>query len=345
MGVAFNPNLAKTLQYGTVDIVDVNNIFSLNNDPESFLRASLSVFRYQFRFNPVYRQWCELTGTHPDTIKTLAAIPALPVSFFKTRSVMTTDFEPEIHFESSGTTGSQTSSHLVKDLAVYRQSFVKAFEQFYGPITEWCILGLLPAYLERQHSSLVLMVKELMEISNHPANGFYLTDHTRLSDTLQELENRQQKTLLIGVTFGLLDFAAAYPQSLKHTIVMETGGMKGRRKELTREEVHQLLQQGLGVTSVHSEYGMTELLSQAYSKGEGVFHCPPWMKILARDEADPLMVTGTGSGLLQVIDLANIYSCSFIALEDMGRVNTDGSFEVWGRMDHSEVRGCSLLVM
>lgn len=325
--------------------IDVNNIFSLSADPAVFREACLQTFRFQYKENPVYQEWCRLTATDPATIKTLDAIPALPISFFKSREVVTTSFTPQTVFESSGTTQSLTSRHLVKEVAIYRQSFLKAFAQFYGEVTDWCILGLLPSYLERQHSSLVMMVDELIRLSGHPASGFYLDEHERLSATLQELEAQSQKTLLIGVTFGLLDFAAAYPQQLKHTVVMETGGMKGRRKELTRAEVHRLLMDGLGVGSVHSEYGMTELLSQAYSTGEGRFTCPPWMKVLVRDEEDPFVVLESGRGILQVIDLANTYSCSFIATEDVGRVYEDGSFEVWGRLDNSDIRGCSLLVV
>ena len=324
---------------------DVNNIFSLTGDSDRFLEQCLATFQFQYAQNPVYRQWCDLTGIDPATIKTPAAVPALPISFFKTHVVTSTHFEAETVFESSGTTQTQTSRHLVKDLGLYRQSFMGAFTRFYGDIRDWCILGLLPSYLERKHSSLVLMVDELIRLSGHQASGFYLDEHEKLSQTLRKLEADQQKTLLIGVTFGLLDFAAAFPQQLKHTIVMETGGMKGRRKELTRAEVHQLLQDGLGVTQVHSEYGMTELLSQAYSKGNGRFICPPWMKVLVRDEEDPLFVKESGRGILQVIDLANIYSCSFIATEDVGIVYEDGSFEVWGRLDNSDVRGCSLLVV
>ena len=328
-----------------MDSFDVNNIFSLSQDPAAFLDRSLSAFRFQYHHNPVYRQWCGLTGIEPLTIKTLTAIPSLPISFFKTHTVITTDFIPETVFESSGTTQTHTSRHLIKDMGLYRQSFIKCFERFYGSVKDWCILGLLPSYLERQHSSLVLMVDELIKLSGHPDGGFYLDDYGKLSQTLQQLESKQQKTLLIGVTFGLLDFAATFPQKLEYTIVMETGGMKGRRKELTRAEVHQLLGEGLGIAKVHSEYGMTELLSQAYSNGSGRFTCPPWMKVLVRDEEDPLQVKESGPGLLQVIDLANIYSCSFIATEDVGMIYEDGSFEVWGRLDNSDVRGCSLLVV
>ena len=324
---------------------DVNNIFSLTHDPVPFWEECIYTFRFQYEQNPVYRQWCDLTGVDASSVKTLTAIPALPVSFFKIHTVTTTHFDPETVFESSGTTKTNTSRHLVKDTSLYRQSFLEAFNMFYGNVKDWCILGLLPSYLERQHSSLVMMVDELIRLSGHSANGFYLDEHAKLSQTLKDLEAKDQKTLLIGVTFGLLDFAADFPQQLKQTIVMETGGMKGRRKELTRAEVHQILRDGLGVDKIHSEYGMTELLSQAYSKGDGRFVCPPWMKVLVRDEEDPLSIKETGRGLLQIIDLANRYSCCFIATEDVGMVYEDGSFEVWGRLDNSDVRGCSLLVV
>lgn len=324
---------------------DVNNIFSLSGDPAAFLEASLQTFHYQYQENPVYSEWCQLTGADPAECKTLVSIPALPISFFKSREVVSGQFQPEVVFESSGTTQQLASRHLVKSVDLYRRSFLEAFHLFYGEVTEWCILGLLPSYLERQHSSLVMMVDELIRASAHPNSGFYLYDHQQLSDVLQQQETKGQKTLLIGVTFALLDFAASHPQRLTHTVVMETGGMKGRRKELTRTEVHRLLTEGLGVTSIHSEYGMTELLSQAYSKGEGRFVCPPWMKVLVRDEEDPFCIKETGRGILQVIDLANRHSISFIATEDVGQVFGDGSFEVWGRLDNSDIRGCSQLVV
>lgn len=325
--------------------MDVNNIFSLTNDAPAFQDACNHIFRIQYDSNHVYRQWCELMKINSTHVLTPEQIPSLPISFFKSHRVVTGDFTPEKIFESSGTTGASTSRHYVKDAGLYKESFLKAFDLFYGDVRNWCILGLLPSYLERGNSSLVMMVDELIRQSGHPASGFYLDEHAKLSQTLAELEQSAQPTLLIGVTFGLLDFAAAYPQKLKHTIVMETGGMKGRRKELTRAEVHNLLGKGLGIDTVHSEYGMTELLSQAYSKGEGRFACPPWMKVLVRDEEDPLSVKSHGRGLLQVIDLANTWSCSFIATEDVGRVYEDGSFEVWGRLDNSDIRGCSLLVV
>ena len=310
-----------------------------------FNSQCLDSFQFQYHQNPVYREWCDLMGTDPAAIKTFKDIPALPISFFKTHTVTAGQFTPETVFESSGTTQTHTSLHLVKELSLYRRSFLEAFTLFYGNVKEYCVLGLLPSYLERQHSSLVMMVDELIKLSGHPAGGFYLDEHAKLSQTLQELEAQSQKTLLIGVTFGLLDFAAAFPQKLNHTIVMETGGMKGRRKELTRAEVHGKLTAALGVQKIHSEYGMTELLSQAYSSGDGRFLCPPWMKVLVRDEEDPLAIQEAGRGILQVIDLANRYSCPFIATEDIGMVYEDGSFEVWGRLDNSDIRGCSLLVV
>jgi phenylacetate-coenzyme A ligase PaaK-like adenylate-forming protein len=324
---------------------DVNNIFSLTGDPAAFFEQCRLLASWQYKNNLVYRQWCELSGSNPAGSKTLKEIPALPIGFFKTHRVISGEFQPEIVFESSGTTGMLNSRHEVRELDIYRESFLRAFELFYGDAAKWCVVGLLPAYLERQGSSLVYMVEELIRRSGHRESGFYLHDHEKLANTLGKLEKAQQPTLLIGVTFGLLDFAEAFPQRLEHTVVMETGGMKGRRKEITRAEVHQLLKQGLGVNAVHSEYGMTELLSQAYSQGDGRFVCPPWMKVLVRDEEDPLSVKETGRGLLQVIDLANRDSCGFIATEDVGRVYEDGSFEVWGRLDHSDVRGCSLLVV
>lgn len=321
---------------------DVNNIFSVSAG--QFDATCMLVFRYQYQFNPIYRKWCDMMGSNPATVQTPAQILPLPVSFFKQEKIIT-GAKATHYFESSGTTKTQNSRHWVRDLDIYRQSFNKAFELFYGPVTDWCILALLPAYLERQHSSLVMMADELIRDSAHPQSGFYLYDHERLNDTLHLLEKSGQKTLLLGVTFALLDFAENFPQQLKHTIVMETGGMKGRRKEITRAEVHAILTSKLGVPTVHSEYGMTELLSQAYSKGEGVFECPPWMKVMVRDEEDPLGMSTTGRGVIQVIDLANLYSCSFIATEDLGQVYSDGSFEVWGRLDNSDIRGCSLMVV
>jgi len=310
-----------------------------------FLSRALDTFRLQYAQNPLYRQFTDTLGVNPDLVRTLPEIPFLPVSFFKTHSVKTGDFTPEIVFESSGTTGSVTSRHEVKDLALYRQSFTAGFEHFYGPVGEWCIIGLLPAYLERSHSSLVLMVHELIGSSGHPDSGFYLYEHEALKEVLERLERQGQKTLLIGVTFALLDFAEKFPMSLSHTVIMETGGMKGRRREITRAELHDILKGRLGVGAIHAEYGMTELLSQAYASGDGLFACPSWMKVLVRRDDDPLEVGERGEGLLNIIDLANRWSCSFLATEDIGRIGPDGRFEVSGRVDNSDIRGCSLLVV
>ncbi len=310
-----------------------------------FEARALEVFQFQLKNNAVYGAFVKALGTDTSRVTALAQIPFLPVRFFKSMEVKTGEFEPEAVFESSGTTGMISSRHLVKDLSLYRESFTRGFELFYGPASEYCIIGLLPSYLERENSSLVLMVDDLIRQSGHPQSGFYLNEFDKLAAVLRELESREQKTLLIGVSFALLDFAEQYPIPLKHTIIMETGGMKGRRKEMIRQELHAILQHSFSLSAIHSEYGMTELLSQAYSKGDGIYHCPPWMKILLRDDEDPLRVITSGSGVVNVIDLANIHSCSFIATDDAGKVYPDGSFEILGRVDGSDMRGCSLLVV
>lgn len=307
--------------------------------------AALELFDYQYENNTLYRAYVDALHIKPATVTNITAIPFLPIQFFKTHRIVCGDFEPELLFESSGTTQTVNSRHLVKKASLYTNSFMTAFEQFYGPISEYVILGLLPSYLERQHSSLVCMVQELIRRSNHADSGFYLYEHDKLAQRLQDLETQQQKVLLIGVTFGLLDFAEKYSLTLPNTIVMETGGMKGRREEWTREQVHAFLQQQLGVNAIHAEYGMTELLSQAYAYGQGRFRTPAWMKVLVRDENDPFQLsTQKAAGVINVIDLANVYSCAFIATEDIGRLHADGSFEVLGRLDNSALRGCSLMV-
>jgi hypothetical protein len=320
----------------------VNNIF---DETQSFTEKANQVFQFQYACNKVYRSWNDILHTDIARFFSLSNIPFLPISFFKTHKVVCGEFESRIIFESSGTTQSNISRHYVNDTALYKKSFLRAFELFYSDVKEWCIIGLLPSYLERKNSSLVMMVDELIQQSNNKRSGFYLYEFDKLKNVLTQLEAQKQKTLLIGVTFALLDFAGQYPMRLNHTIVMETGGMKGRRNEMTREEVHSILCSRLGINNVHSEYGMTELLSQAYSKGRGKFYCPPWMKVLIRDEEDPLLVKEHGRGVLNIIDLANIYSCSFIATDDVGTVHKDGSFEVHGRMDNSDIRGCSLMIV
>lgn len=320
----------------------VNNIFDASLP---FSTKALQAAQYQDARNTVYQSWNGLLHRDIARVNDICDIPFLPISFFKTHRVVSGQSAPAVIFESSGTTQSNVSRHYVSDLDIYRRSFTGAFQRFYGHIGDWCIIGLLPSYLERQHSSLVLMVDELVRKSGHPGSGFYLHDLEALHATLMRLEEHGQQTLLIGVTFALLDFAAAFPMRLQHTVVMETGGMKGRRKELTRQEVHAQLCTRLGVPVIHSEYGMTELLSQAYSAGNGRFHCPPWMKVLVREEDDPLAVHTQGRGVLNIIDLANIHSCCFIATDDVGTVFPDGSFEVLGRMDSSDMRGCSLMAV
>ena len=327
------------------DIRQLWNDFNIS-DPEGI---APEVFRFQYRENPVYQSFVDALKINPQTVSSITEIPFLPVQFFKSHTVTTAGFTPEAVFESSGTTQTINSRHYIRDLSIYTQSFTKAFELFYGHPSGWCIIGLLPSYLERKHSSLVVMVDELIRQTHHADSGFYLYEQERLAATLQRLEQQQQKTLLIGVTFALLDFAEKFPMPLRSATVMETGGMKGRRHEMTREEVHRILKNAFRLDNIHSEYGMTELRSQAYSKGHGRFHCPPWMKVLVRDTEDPLDVSKEGryplTGALNIIDLANIYSCSFIAVEDAGKLYPDGSFEVLGRIDNSDVRGCSLLAV
>lgn len=326
----------------------MHNLPAIN--AQNFSEAALKVFHFQYEHNFVYHKFCKALHIDIATIDTIEKIPFLPIAFFKTHTVITTQFTPEMIFESSGTTQTINSKHLVKDIGLYEQSFNTAFKLFYNEPADWCIIALLPAYLERNNSSLVLMADKLIEQSQHPQSGFYLNELDKLHATLLQLEKQQQPTLLIGVTFALLDFAEQYPMNLQYTTIMETGGMKGRRAEITRQEVHQILTDNLGIKQVHSEYGMTELLSQAYSKGEGIFACPPWMKVLVREEDDPLSVLladagKTISGAVNVIDLANIYSCSFIATDDAAKLYPDESFEILGRLDNSDIRGCSLLAL
>lgn len=322
-----------------------NAIFNISNQ-EQFETLALQVFKYQFENNPVYRSYCDLLFKNPSDTKRIEDIPFLPIQFFKTHQVITGEKEPDIIFSSSGTTGSTTSKHYVHDLKLYEQSFTKAFELQYGQPTDYVILGLLPSYLERTGSSLIYMVNHFIKHSPHPESNFYLNNLDELYKTLQSLESQGKKTLLIGVSFALLDFVEQYQLRLNHTIVMETGGMKGRRTELVRAELHEQLCQGFGVDCIHSEYGMTELLSQAYSKGNGVFDCPPWMKIIIRDTEDALTILPPNkNGGINIIDLANLNSCAFIATQDLGKLHQDGRFEVIGRFDHSDVRGCNLMVM
>ena len=319
----------------TTNLID--NIFNINTANEA--EVINEVFQFQYQNNLVYQQWCKLLEFKNPQYP----IPFLPISFFKTHKVICNSFIEQQIFESSGTTKTNNSKHYIKDVAIYKQSFIEAFELTYGNVNDWCIIGLLPSYLERNNSSLVFMVDELIKQSNHTKSGFYLYNFEKLYNTLNELELAKQKTMVIGVTFALLDFAEEFKMNLNHTTILETGGMKGRKKEMTKDEVHQFLQQNLGVNEVHSEYGMTELLSQAYSTKNQIHTCPPWMKVCVRDEEDPLLIKPFGKGVINVIDLANIYSCSFIATDDVGEVFEDGSFKIYGRLDNSDLRGCSLL--
>ncbi|WP_336514456.1 acyl transferase [Pollutibacter soli] len=316
----------------------------------SFPQKVQETFDFQYHHNALYKDYIHRVFGEKPEITGLTDLPFLPIQFFKSHEVKTTVFDAEVIFESSGTTRAGNSRHHVKSVAVYRESFLAGFEQFYGSPENFCILALLPSYLERSNSSLILMADDLIKRSSHPKSGFYLDQLKNLSKTILELESSGQPTILLGVTFALMDFAAVFPMNLKHTIIMETGGMKGRREELTRNEVHAFLKNAWGLKEIHAEYGMTELLSQAYSKGDGIFYCPPWMKILLRAEDDPLSTTDRHGnplkqGLINIIDLANRFSCSFIATDDLGILHEDGGFEVIGRMDNSDVRGCSLMVV
>lgn len=320
----------------------VNKIFQVENNFEALAKE---LFAYQYAHNKVYKAWCDCLHIDARIIMLPENIPFLPISFFKTDKVISGSEAFELLFESSGTTLANKSRHYIKDVNVYTESFTRSFELFYGDIKEWCIIGLLPSYLQQKNSSLIKMVDALIKLSHNAGSGFYLDEHEKLYHVLKQLEQRKQKTLLMGVTYALLDFAERFPLQLSSTTIMETGGMKGRRKEITRDEVHTILKNQFQVKQIHSEYGMSELLSQAYAKENGIFYCPPWMKVFVRDEDDPLLVKTNGKGAFNIIDLANANSCAFIATDDVGEVFEDGSFTVAGRMDGSDIRGCSLMVM
>ena len=324
--------------------ISSEQFFSIDNEA-AFNEVALSVFQHQAKNCLVYRDYIWNLKIDINSIKHYRQIPFLPISFFKSHDVLSTSSPVEIVFSSSGTTGQTTSKHLVSNVNIYEQSFNKAFEQFYGAPSEICIIALLPSYLEREGSSLIYMVDHLLKQSKHPLSGYFLYNHNQLFTTLQDLKTAKQKTILIGVTYALLDFVEQFQIDFPELIVMETGGMKGKRKEMVREELHDILYKGFGVQQIHSEYGMTELLSQGYSYGNGIFNCPPWMKILLRDTSDPLsLLQNRQSGGINVIDLANVNSCSFIATQDLGKIYPDGSFEVLGRFDNADIRGCNLLV-
>jgi phenylacetate-coenzyme A ligase PaaK-like adenylate-forming protein len=326
-------------------LISHDDIFSISGHKQ-FDKMALKVFRYQYEHNRVYRDFCDHLKATPENVKTTSRIPFLPISFFKSHNVQTGTGQTQQIFTSSGTTGMTTSRHLVSDVAMYEESYRKAFSQFYGNIEDYTVLALLPSYLEREGSSLIHMVDDLIRMSNNPDSGFYLHNLDELADKLIVLDESGQNVLLIGVTYALLDMIESRRFCLRNTIIMETGGMKGKRREMIREELHEQLCNGFGVPAIHSEYGMTELLSQAYSLGNGIFECPAWMQILVRDPEDALTYIADGkTGGINVIDLANINSCAFIATQDLGKKYPNNSFEVLGRFDNSDIRGCNLMVM
>lgn len=321
------------------------SLFTTIGSPKEFSALALDTFRRQYTHNRVYRAYCDLLNKAESDITSVDQIPFLPIQFFKSHQVQTFEGEATQVFTSSGTTSTQNAQHLLQRIEHYENSFETAFLENYGAAEDWVILALLPSYLEREGSSLIYMMDRLIAQSNNPKSGFYLNEWESLNNTLQELEQQKQPTLLLGVSFALLDFVERFPQQLQSTLIIETGGMKGRRKELTREGLHKILKKGFGVSAIHSEYGMTELLSQAYSKGEGRFIPPQWMQVFPHEVNDPFSPVENGKiGRLYIIDLANQESCAFIATDDLGRVFPDGSFEVLGRIDHSDIRGCNLLV-
>ncbi len=321
----------------------IQDLFDVNE--QTFTSKTLAIFHYQAENNPVYRKFLHYLDKNPSLVTRIEDIPFLPISLYKQQQILIEDCKTDFYFESSGTGNMERSKHFVPDLALYEKSFLKGFNVFYGPVENYCIAALLPSYLERNNASLVYMCNELIKRSNHPDSGFFLHDLEKLKSLVLKNETAGINTLLIGVSFALLDLAEQFNFPLKHTIVMETGGMKGKREEITRAELHAVLKKAFQIKSIHSEYGMTELLSQAYSNGEGIFKTPAWMKIFIRDTEDPLTLLPIGkTGCINVIDLANIYSCSFIATQDLGKIHQDGTFEVLGRFDNSDIRGCNLLV-
>ncbi len=321
------------------------DIFAVS-DKLSFGKRALEIFHFQSSGCPVYKEYLSLLSIDPETVSDIVHIPFMPISFFRDHMVISGGGEPEKVFLSSGTAGIRHSRHAVKSLAVYDDSLVRAFRLFYGDPSRYAIMGLLPSYLEREGSSLIYMVKKLMYLSGNKNGGFFLNDHDALLKAVGKARTDRLKVILFGVSFALLDLAEKHPCDLSNVIIMETGGMKGRRREMVREEMHQILKAAFGVTAVHSEYSMTELLSQAYSKADGLFVTPPWMKVLIRDSHDPSSHTteAGAAGGISIIDLANIWSCSFIATSDLGRMHSGGVFEVLGRFDDADIRGCNLLV-
>ncbi len=320
--------------------------------PDNFNKLALDIFKFQYEYNTIYQKYCGLLHANPSNVTSIIQIPFLPISFFKTHEIKTGNFEAATIFESSGTTAQINSKHFIKSVSLYKKSFINGFNHFFGNAENYCLLALLPSYLEKGNSSLVFMTDELIRLTNNELSGFFLTDFERLHNTILSNEIKRKHTILLGVTYALLDFFEQYPMQLKYTHIIETGGMKGRKEEMTRQQVHAILKQQTGLNAIQSEYGMTELLSQAYSLKDGIFTSTTTMKILIREEDDPLKIVDdkhikndTITGCINIIDLSNIYSCSFIATDDIGKLFKNGSFEVLGRLDNSDIRGCSLLTI
>ena len=317
-----------------------NKLFKLNST-YNFNQKAIEIFNFQYNNNSVYSQYCKLINVKAKSIKKIKDIPFLPIQFFKNYTV--SSYNKHTHsFKSSGT-GGKRSVHHIKDINIYIESFTQCFEENFGSINNTVFLGLLPSYIEQGNSSLIYMVDYLIQKSNRKESGFYLNDYKKLHDLILKLEKSEKKIILIGVSYALLDFIDNFSLKTKNLVIIETGGMKGRRKEITREELHDKLKRGFNSNNIKSEYGMTELLSQAYSNTNGIFKSPPWLKILVREINDPLYVKSHGKGALNFIDLANVNSCSFIASDDIGEVYRDSSFKVLGRLSNSEIRGCNLM--
>ena len=309
-----------------------------------FEKHAIALFQYQYENNEIYHSFCNMLKINVENIKKLTQIPFLPISFFKTHAVKTGDFLPELTFRSSGTTGAETSQHLVKDAMLYERAFTHAFDFFYGEPWNYCFLALLPNYLEQKQSSLIYMMNCFIFDSKYAESGFYLYNFAKLYEKLTILKEKKIKTVLFGVSFALLDFANQFSIEFPDLMVFETGGMKGRRPEMVKEELHKILCNAFGVKQIHSEYGMCELLSQAYSCGQNLFATPPWMKLLLRDEKDPLYCSeALTSGVINVIDFANLHSCAFIATDDLGKRAPTGEIEILGRVDAAQIRGCNLM--
>lgn len=320
-----------------------NEIFKINSD-EEFTNLALQIFKYQYANNSIYKLFVDNLGVNINDVSNVEQIPFLPIQFFKTHRITCGDTPEEAVFISSGTTQQQRSKHYILDLNLYEKSFSKGFEYFFGNISDYIIFGLLPSYLEQGNSSLVYMVEKLMLKTKTNFGGFYLNDFEKLKSDIEKVQNSGKKIMLFGVTYALLDMANTCPIKIKNAIIVETGGMKGRKEEIDREELHKVLKKSFGVDNIYSEYGMTELLSQAWSLKDGIFKTPPWMRVLLADTNDPLNVSAENKkGGINIIDLANINSCSFIATQDLGKMHPDNSFEVLGRFDSSDVRGCSLM--